>query len=257
MNPPLPGARRCRATGLTLVPATGQNAWRIAKSARGPLHPPLRPASTHRSGWGRFDATGRRTAYLASTRECAYAEVLAYLRRNLSSGDPLAKDAAALGMSVAQFVAEVESDWATSGHMPPGHLPRGWRSERLLYELNLPSAGHWVDLATPDSLAAAESALPDQLAATGVTTLDLGVLHGTNREATTAIAAWVSSQTLDDGTSPLGIVYESKHATGLAWAHWLPSAPTLRGITERASEPITGEDGDLLTVARRFGITVW
>lgn len=148
-----PGARVCGATGLSIVPSTGQQAWRIAKTARGPLNPPVRSADTARSGWGRFDTPGGRTAYFSSTRECAFAEVLAYLRRSLGTADSLAKDAAALGLTVQELIAVTEEEWSVTGHMAPGHLPRAWRHERSLYELELPRRGWWVDLATPESIA--------------------------------------------------------------------------------------------------------
>ena len=249
------GSRQCAKTGLMVVPATSQTVWRIAKTVHGSLNPPLRHGGDDRSGWGRFDVDGGETAYFASTPECAYAEVLAYLRRRLGEADSLAKDAAAVGLSITEFAAAVEKDWKNAGHSPPGYVPRYWRDERGLYEMTLPAAGWWVDLATPGSIAAVETALGSVLSSLGVTSLDLAVLYGADRSVTTTIAEWVSTQTLDDASTPLGIVYDSKHATGQAWAYWLP-VDTSPAVDEKREYSVEDDDPDLITVSKRFGITI-
>jgi hypothetical protein len=57
----------------------------------------------------------RRTVYTASTRRCAFDEVLAGFRRRLGTRDFLATDAAAVGLSVAEFLQAVDADWAELG----------------------------------------------------------------------------------------------------------------------------------------------
>lgn len=141
---PLPSnGRICTRTGLVLVPAAGQQVWRVAKTAYGPLNPPLRPVEgiEDTAGWSRFDVPDARTVYAASTAECAYAEVLAYHRRRLGDQDPLVADAIAVGLTATELAAEVTTEWGDRGHMRPGELALGWRAERTLYRLRLPTTG--------------------------------------------------------------------------------------------------------------------
>ncbi len=63
------------------------------------------------------------TVYTAKTRETAYAEVLAYTKRLLGQRDPLAEDAAAIGLSLAEFTDLVGQEWSERQYMGMGHLP--------------------------------------------------------------------------------------------------------------------------------------
>jgi len=118
------GARVCSRTGLVLVPAAGEREFRVASSAYGALNPPVRgPAGSDVLSWSRHDTYGGRTVYTASTRGCAFDEVLARFRRRLGTTDSLVKDTAAVGLSVAEFLAAIEEDWATLGVLYPGHVP--------------------------------------------------------------------------------------------------------------------------------------
>lgn len=259
---PLPvSGRICARTGLVLLPATGQQVWRVAKTAYGPLSPPPRPAENDvdRAGWGRFDVPGARTVYAGSTAECAYAEVLAYYRRRLGDRDPLAADAAAVGLTPTELAAAVTAEWADRGHMRPGELAVGWRAERSLYRLRLPANGWWVQLEHPDSMAAIETALDTTLDELGVAALDVAVLRGPARLVTTTIATWIHHQTLDTDASALGIWYSSRWATGPAFAQWLPAAttPETAGTHAVAEDPLDPADPVLHTVADRFGIRIW
>jgi hypothetical protein len=207
------GARVCERTGL--VPSAGQAAYRVALSSYGPLNPPVRgPVGSDVSSWSRYDTYDGRTVYTVSTRGCAFDEVLAGFRRRLGDRDSLAKDAAAVGLSVAEFLRAVDDDWAELGVMLPGHLPWAWRTARLLYTVTHPRSGWWVMLDTAESIAAIRSALGERLAVGGVTDVDLALLHGPDRLATVGIAGWVRSAVLDDGTAAHGIVYRSRHAGG-------------------------------------------
>ena len=259
------GGRVCRATGLVLVPAQPGVVFRVAKTSYGPLSPPVRATEpdADRSGWGRWDTHGGRTVYAAGTLECAFAEVLAYYRRRLGTGDPLTADAAFLRMSATEFVALIEAEWQQRGHLPPGHLAQGWRHDRAVYRLELPSRGWWVLLEHPASMAAAEVALGERLAAVGIGALDVAVLRGDRRQATVLLADWVSNLTLEDGSAAHGIQYDSRHATGAAWAYWLrrvadDHAAGAERISVLAGERAIDElDPDLQTVAQRFQLTIW
>jgi len=160
-----PGARVCARTGLVLVPSAGQAAYRVALSSYGPLNPPVRgPVGSDVSSWSRYDTYDGRTVYAASTRGCAFDEVLAGFRRRLGTRDSLARDAAAVGLSVPEFLRAVDEDWAELGVMFPGHLPRAWRTARLLYTVTHPRSGWWVILDTAESIAVIRSALGERLA---------------------------------------------------------------------------------------------
>jgi hypothetical protein len=260
---PLPdGGRVCGRTGLVLTPARSETAWRIATTSYGPLNPPLRSGDRRDcAGWGRFDIPGGRTAYLAESRECAYAEVLAYYRRRIGDRDSLSKDAAFLELTDDALAALIEAEWATRGHVAPGHLPAGWRTSRTIYRIELPSSGWWVVLEHPDSIASAEAALGAELEAEGIDALDVAVLRGSNRAVTVLLADWVRQSLLDDGSAPHGISYQSRHATGGAWAYWLPSGrPATATAVSKAritrASPIAANDPDLRAVAERFRVTV-
>ena len=70
-------------------------------------------------------------------------------------------------------------------------------------------------------MAAAEAALGERLAAVGIGALDVAVLRGDQRQATVLLADWIRKLTLEDGSAAHGIRYDSRHATGSAWAYWL------------------------------------
>jgi hypothetical protein len=110
------------------------------------------------SSWSRYDTYAGRTAYTASTKGCAFDEVLAGFRRRLGARDSLAKDAAAVGLSVAEFLRAVDEDWAELSVMVPGHLPRAWRTARLRYTVTHPRSGWWVMMDTAESIATIRAA---------------------------------------------------------------------------------------------------
>lgn len=172
------------------------------------------------------------------------------------------KDAAFLGLSPAGLAVLMEEEWDQRGHMPPGNLARGWRTERALYELSMPNDGWWVLLEHPESMAAAGNALGDELASIGIGALDVAVLRGSQRGATVLLADWVRAQVLDDGSLAHGIRYDSRHATGPAWAYWLRKVDdghdvATEAVTLQAEAQITDGDSDLQVAAARFQIKVW
>jgi len=251
---PRPTTYHHSPTGLHLQSATGEVSVRIARSSRGPLHPPPRQGTPDAS-WSRYDVTGW-TVYTAETRETAYAEVLAYTKRRLGQRDPLAEDAAAIGLSLSEFTDLVGQEWSERQHMGMGHLPASWRIERLMYRITMPTQGWWIDVEHPDSLAAIETALEPDLADLNVGALTVAALRGEDRRITTTVARWAQGLHLDDGTLPLGITYGSKHGTGRCWAYWL-SDTTPPGLACDDGCAITDTDTDLRRVTDRFRIRVW
>lgn len=256
--------RLCSRTGVALAAAAGEHAWRVARTAYGPLNPPLRPTDGGDArDWGRFDTRGGRTLYGAASREGAYAEVLAAFKRRLGVSDPLAGAAAGLDDldGTNGLITLIEDEWASHGHMHLGHLPRGWRAARALYELRLPKQGWWVELEHPDSLAAAEDILGARLAELGVESLTVATLRGEEREVTALIARWLRALVLDDGDQAHGIRFGSKHATGTCWAYWLRQVHghpvASEALTSDGGSAIDDADADLRRVADRFGLQIW
>lgn len=246
---------RDRATQLRLLPAAPQVVYRVARSTRGPLDAPPREGAPDAS-WSRYDVPGK-TVYLAETAEGAYTEVLASVKRRLAEQDPLAADAAALGMSTDEFLARVDEDWTERQHMDSGHLPSSWRIERLLYQVSLPTTGWWVDIEHPDSIAAAGTALESDLAQVGLASLTVAALRGEDRRVTTTVARWAHDVRLTDNSTPIGIAYASKHGTGRCWAYWLPLADPSSPLAADDGTSIAPDDEALRRVTDRFRIRVW
>ncbi|MCW2131349.1 hypothetical protein [Arthrobacter sp. VKM Ac-2550] len=251
--------RQCARTGLWVI-EDFRYGYRIATTSWGPMNPLPRLAGDDPASWNRYDTPGS-TIYLADTEEIAFAEMLSSFALKLGEVHPLQKDADFLGLSLEEYMAELAGEWDGQQNMQPGFLPRHWRDRRLLYRLGLQAPGWWVDVEHPDSIAAISGGIGKQLSdGAGLERLTLGVLHGENRTATTLIATWLRSLTLDDETEPVGIRFRSKHGGGYSWAYWLRRADT--GLT---GDPMTADDGttiesnrpSLLAVTSRFNIKIW
>jgi len=65
-----------------------------------------------------------------TTRESAYAVVLAYAKRRLGNMTRWRRDAAAVGLSLAEFTDLVGREWAVRQCTGIGHVPASWRIER-------------------------------------------------------------------------------------------------------------------------------
>ena len=250
--------RTCSATGFRLLPATGGEGYKVGKTIYNPLTALTRSPDQHRDEWSRYDVVLRQTVYLAETRECAYAEVLASFKRPAGSDDPLAKDAEALGMSVEEFIEEIAAEWAERDFMGLGSVPAGWRHDRGMYVIELPSDGWWIDIEHPDSIAALEVHGGSTMRMHDVTALTTAHLRGDNRSLTTTLAEYAYRAPLDDGTYPRGIHFGSKHG-----AYWCKAVLMEEGnnrpgdLLALSPEPILVTDSDLERVASRYRIRVF
>ena len=249
--------RVCNSTGLWLLPATGATAWQIAKISYGPLHSmrrevtdsdfdPWRYGTGHsRLEWARYDIAGRRTIYASSPVEAEYAEALRVFRPPayvLGDYFDASDDDDDDIMSSPTTINDVfEREWAAQDHMAPGGIPAGWRHDRMIYPITLPTAGWFVDVERTESLAAISAALPSLLAQYGYSPLAADHLRGTDREFTTRVAEWMWGQVLDDNTRLHGIRYRSDiDPTWLHWAIWLRSVDAGNDL---ASEPTQAGQG--------------
>ncbi|WP_168199885.1 RES domain-containing protein [Citricoccus sp. SGAir0253] len=236
--------RTCTTTGLHLVAAGGQTAYRVAKDRYGALSarrnehvgpPPVGSDPGAGDSRGRYDTIGS-TLYLADSRRCAYAEVLNGFRAERAQ---IARTAQSIGMAVDEYIETVSAEARANGVDVPWSVSVDWQLERSIYEIRLPRQGWWVRIDHPDTLNALENLASATAGAMGeVTMLTATEVTGPNRDLTTLLAHVIRQQMLDDGHEPLGIVYPSRTLTGTCWAYW----------DRRADENLPPGRNDLLQV---------
>lgn len=246
--------RICRRTGLALVDGPTEPVLRLATTSYGPLDPRERVANEMVESWARWDTPGR-TVYAADSRRTAFVESTSWARQKHSATEPaqLAKTAAALGVSIAVLLGEIDADWGDSSSMIRGWLPAGWREARRMYQLRF-TAGWWIDIAHSDTLMALSDAMQSELYDGGAQYgLTLADVTGEDRRLTATIATWLrGAAVLDDDTRPLGIRFRSKHGEqqdgeGLCWAFWMrerdAGQPTTVVAPDRGT-PFRADDQD-------------
>lgn len=231
-------AEVCSATGLNIIASASQRIYRVAKTTYGALNPPSRPQGANPANWSRWDTPGR-TIYGGSTDVGAFIEVLEYI-----TPDPPATDLSVLFDDVAEHDAatladQIACEMPQHGAMHYRSIPKGWRSERTLYELLLPEHGWFVDVTGADSISAIDREIRVLLAQHGIERLTLSQLTATSDEmksVTTGIATWVRREVvLYDGSLPHGIVYPSKWGRNHEnWAMWLRRTDDQLGL-----DPVT------------------
>lgn len=248
--------RTCERTGLRLISDPGTYNYHVGKTEYPPLSAATREAGVKsRDSWNRYDVPGQ-TFYVAETRECAYAEVLAPFKRANGSADPLKKDAESLGMTLEEFVEEIAREWSERDFMGLGAIPAGWRYDRGMFPVVLPDTGWLVDIEHPDSISAIEKLLGDELSWLRVDHLTTGTLRGEDRAVTTAIAMRLHDVMLDTGYTPEGIHFGSKHGTSWCKALWLDH-PATSDILTLSPDPILVTDDALKIAADRFRIRIF
>jgi hypothetical protein len=223
-----PGRWRDPTTGLVLVRPPAHPLHRVFEakySALNPLVPGPNPAA-----WSRWDIADHVTLYGADTDTAALVESLAPVK-------PARLDLAAIFPDLPAGADPVGEEWEALGHMPRGQIARSWRAARRITTFSLrPGATRWfVDIAHAETIAALRRAAPSWAPTVKLRQdplrVDLSLLTGADRVATTAAAAWTRTQILADGSEPSGIRFTSKHGGGLiCWAAWIP----LHGQTDQA-----------------------
>lgn len=251
-------ARTCATTGLHLIKVDATVGFHVAKSKYSQPSSPERTPDVHRQEWGRFDTIGR-TFYIAETVECAFAEVLSALKRPNGSQDPLAPIAEALGLSLEETVAYIAEEWDEDDLKGAGALPRTWYESRRIFDARVTNGGWLVDIHHPDSIAAIqgppEGSVARFLLHQGVPALNVSVLTSENRYLTTVLASMLRDTTLDDGSSPRGIHFGSKHGAAWCRAIWLPADVAADpGVEVARVTDITRNNSDMNVVARRLGL---
>ena len=259
--------RVCADTGLWLVAASGETAFRVAKDrGRGVLSgwpnaligpPPVGADSGKGDPRGRYDTIGS-TIYFADSRRCAYAEVLVGFRQKRAS---IAKLADTIGWNVDEYIAHVKQEALNNGVDLPWAIPVDWQMDRSINEIRMPGNGWWVQIDHANSMSALEYLTPklkgmnDQLQL-----LTSGTLGSDDRAITTLLAHCIRDLTLDDGTTPLGISYASKTLVGRCWAYWDRRAdeglpPGHNDLVLLTSENV-GPDPDFEHIADLYGLPI-
>jgi len=240
-------------SGLRLIPCRGEVGFRVAKRAYPVVSAPVRTEDELRDDWGRYDTLGS-TLYVAETARAAYAEVLSPFKQANGAISALQVDAEAIGMTIEEFLEEIASEWGERNFMGLGAVPAKWRELRAIHQILLPQTGWWVDVEHPDSIAAINEGLAGFLAGQGIPALDTSHLRGSNRSVTTTIAAFTQGRTLDDGTSPVGVHFGSRHGGAWCKAIWLHEDTELIPL---GPEPVLVTDPDLAAAADNFRIRVF
>lgn len=258
--------RACADSGLHLVAAGGETSFRVAKDRYGALSvlpnslvgpAPVGADASEGDRRGRFDTIGS-TIYLADSRRCAYAEVLVGFRKVRAQ---IAKAANSISWDVDEYIAQVTADAKANGVDVPWGVPVDWQMARSIYAIQLPRNGWWVQIDHAQTLAALEGLAPTVPGLTErLQLLTSGIIESEDRDLTTLLAHTIRTQTLDDGSEPLGISYNSKTLMGRCWAYWdrradeglSPGSNDLRQLT---SENV-GPDTDFAYVTDFYGLPV-
>jgi len=171
--------------------------------------------------------------------------------------------AAALEITVDELLVAIAKDWEEGDYREVGAMPAGWRERRRLYQLTIEDAGWLVDVSHPASIAALEAAHDGAvgrfLANQGIPALNVSVLTSDNRLVTTMLAEIMRDAELDDGSTPRGVHFGSKHGGAWCRAIWLPYQDEMpAGLRVLNAAPISADDPALTAVSGWFGLrTRW
>jgi hypothetical protein len=181
----------------------------------------------------RFDSVDGGVLYCSTELQTCYLETLARFR-------PSAAVRAAVAGQDPEF-------------MVCGGVPADWRFRRVKVCVELRDPLPFLDveqLMTPEDLTTRLSA---ELAALGVTVLDVAAVRGTNRQLTRAIATWAFRAVDEDGEPRYGgIRYLSRMGDRVCWA-------VFEGVevNEVRRDTISLNDPELLAVAADFGLRLF
>ncbi|WP_330461606.1 RES family NAD+ phosphorylase [Streptomyces sp. NBC_00820] len=219
---------------VRLVPAPERGVWHLGK-AKDPLrYNQIAADDADRSSGNRWSLVSDGTLYCASEFEGCFAEALAPFR-------------------VAHELRDViKDDWLKPSYMPPGHLPRDWRTRHTLVRLMPDKDARFLDVDDEDTLCGIQRALEPTLAELDIEKLTHEHIQGSDRRITRTIAAWaVAQQNREQRPLISGIVYRSRFAARECWAVFQSTE-----LAEVESQPIWPETEGLRTVAEEYGLTI-
>jgi hypothetical protein len=224
---------------LAAVQPPAAGVWRVGRT-RDPIEFPEPPAGEqleYESAGNRFDSPTEdfRTCYFATDPVACFGETLSRFRPN-----PALADAA-----------------KEEGFMGIGQVPADWRHQRIIIQAKLaPTSARpnlrFLDVESLETREQLRKDLAGILAVYGYSDLDVSTVRGGDRRITRWISKWAHGQRADDGAAFAGIRYLSRLSS--EWECWAVFDDV--GIIEIAREPIRRQDGALLSVAKRFDLTV-
>lgn len=245
------GGRTCRVTGLQTV-AQPTAAWRVFQETYGPLNPKILEPSDK---IGRYDCSDSVTIYAASTRRGAIEEVLAYLKPADPHYDRIFDD-------IERDENPVLDEWKQGGISPSRADIFDWALGRGIATLVI-TDGTYIDIAAAQTIGTLRQAATEWLADRRLV-VDLSLLTSDNREATCSAASWIRDKRLEDGSTPAGLRYPSKHgADHECWAIWVPllgardqvAVPRLASerVRVQRQESLQADDSDLSWAVNALG----
>lgn len=181
----------------------------------------------------RFDVPGGGVLYCATEAAGCYAEVLARFRP-----------------SAAVRAAVQDED---PGFMICGGVPADWRDRRLEVELDLVHSLPFLDVEHEATHEYLTTAVAREMAALSISVIDLGVIRGSNRLATRAVAAWAyAAQDADGNLRYSGIRYLSRLGDHECWAVFEGTE-----VRELVRTPIRQTNAAMQKVAKTWGLNVF
>lgn len=236
----------CKVTGIALIAALGQTAYRLAKPSYGPLNPRRRSISScdDRTSWNRFDLPGEQTIYAASSPEGAYGELLGSLKKPRTVAASRYLDGAG-GATMEELIA---ADWAAAGkRLAPYQVDINWLYEFRMYTLTLPTQGWLVDSEHSRTVSFLHGNIPGKLWERGVHRVTVSDLRCEDRYVTTCLAEQLARACLADSGTALGLRYGSKHGSDWdCWTVWLRAGIGAAISVDRGSPVLTPDENPVL-----------
>lgn len=236
----------CEATGFELVRFPPLGVWRVYDNTYHPVS--TKPHGTDTAEhWSRFDLEHEETVYGATKRAGAFAECLAPLRPRLSQLNALAERELTDGMEDFRSI-DLE---LTARGMVPTWIDANWRFQHGVAQVGATRSEWFVDVDSLHTIGALRSRAADLLDSHGYEDLDVALLRSGDRRLTTDLAELISWEVLDDGSTPSGIRFESRHGSNLeCWAVWGRGRPKLL----HATPEVLADDEDFCEVLAAFGL---
>ncbi|WP_267243107.1 RES family NAD+ phosphorylase [Streptomyces sp. PR69] len=220
--------------GARLIPAPERGVWRLGKAKDPRKYTYISPEDDSRSGGSRWSLVSYGTLYCASELDGCFAEALAPFR------------------VAPELRAVIDDDWQQQAYMPPGHLPRDWRTRHTLVRLRPDKEARFLDVDDEQTLLTLSAELKEQLGRLGVDCLTQESIQGPDRRVTRLISAWaIAQRTERQGRLIHGIAYRSRFGLRQCWAVFSDV-----DLEEIESQPIWPEAEELRTVAEEYGLTI-
>lgn len=207
--------------------------WRVGRFPDPLNFSTINPEDAAReTGGNRFDVPGGEVLYAASAPVGAFAETLARFRPTTSM----------------RAMPPEEDEHL----MAVGAIPADWRTRRQLARFSLEEPLPFLDVDKPETHAYLNDQMAAPLAALGVQALDVGIMRGSNRFITRAVAEWAYVASDDDGRLKYsGLRYESRLGAYECWAIFGGIA-----LVNIHSDAVAKTHPDLEAVARVFDLTI-